>query len=202
MKGRDAFFQELFGRAPTTDELRRFDRLSALAGMPPDDSMWYVILVNELYEDRLSRRLSEIDHVAEEAADKALTKISEAVYTKADELAARKSKGFFWRSWGFAMSMVLLLCAAALNVGYTMGSGKTPFWVRPADSGERILSWFFNVPSGWLVALGSAPFLVEVLRESLGQLRLGIEKDVTLQMLKAAGAVLGLFFLLFVVLGF
>jgi hypothetical protein len=202
MKGRDAFFQELFGRAPTTDELRRFDRLSTLAGMPPDDSMWYVILVNEFYEDRINRRLSEIDSVAENAADKALAKISEAVYAKADELAARKSKGFLWRSWGFAMSMVLLLCAAALNVGYIMGSGKEPFWIRPSHSGERILSWFFNVPSGWLVAIGSAPFLVEILRESSEKLRLGIEKDVALPMLKAVGAIAGLLLLLLVVLGF
>ena len=160
MKGRDAFFSEIFGRPPTSEEVRKFDHMGTLAGMKPDDSMWYVILINEFYEDRLNRRLSEIDRVAEDAAEKALTKISEAVYAKADELATRKNRGFLWRSCGFAMSMVLLLCAVALNSGYIMGSGEAPFWIRPGNSGERVLSWFFNVPSGWLVALGSGPFLI------------------------------------------
>jgi hypothetical protein len=173
--------------------------MGTLARLTPDDSLWYAILVNEYFEDRLNTRLSEIDRVAENAAEKALVKISEAVYAKADELAARRSKGFFWRSYGFATSMVILLCAVVLNVGYTMGSGKDPFWVRPENSWERMLSWFFNVPSGWLVAIGSGPFLVGVLRESLETLRMGIGGNITLPMLKFIGAVAGLIFLLFAV---
>jgi hypothetical protein len=201
MKGRDAFFQELFGRAPTADELRRFDRMGALMSLASDDSMWYVILVNEFYENRLKARLSDLDRVAEDAAEKTLAKISEAVYLKADELAARKSRGFMWRAQGFALSMTLLLCAVTMNAGYMMGSGKDPFWIRPGNSGERILSWFFNVPSGWLVLLGSGPFLVETLQESIEKLRFGIERDIVLPILKAAGTAVALIFLLFTVLG-
>jgi hypothetical protein len=163
--------------------------------------VWYAILVNEFYEDRLNTRLAEIDRVAENAAEKALLKISEAVYSKADELANRRSKGLFWRSCGFAMGMITLLCAAVLNVGYTMGSGKDPFWVRPHNAWERTLSWFFNVPSGWLVAVVSSPFLVGVLRDSFERLRLGIGGDVALPMLKFMGAVVGLIFLFFAVFG-
>jgi len=107
-----------------------------------------------------------------------------------------------WRAQGFALSMALLLCAVALNAGYVMGSGKDPFWIRPGNSGERILSWFFNVPSGWLVLIGSGPFLVEALQESIEKLRFGIERDIVLPILKAAGAAVALLFLLFVVLGF
>jgi hypothetical protein len=107
-----------------------------------------------------------------------------------------------WRAQGFALSMVLLLCAVTLNAGYMMGSGKDPFWLRPGNAGERILSWFFNVPSGWLVLAGAGPFLVEVLHESVEKLRFGIEKDVIFPILKAAGAAVALVFLLFVVLGF
>jgi hypothetical protein len=149
----------------------------------------------------LVRRLSEIDRVAEDAAEKALTKISEAVYEKVDELAARKNRGFMWRTCGFAMSMILLLCVVALNAGYVMGSGKDPFWIRPGNSGERLLSWFFNVPSGWLAALGSCPFLIEILRESIEKIRSGTEKDIAFSILKTAGAAIALIFLLFVVLG-
>jgi hypothetical protein len=119
--------------------------MGTLASLSPDDSLWYAILVNEFYEDRLKARLTEIDRVADNAAEKALVKISEAVYVKADELAARKSRGFVWRGQGFAMSMVLLLCVAMLNAGYIMGSGKDPFWLRPGNAGERILSWFFRL---------------------------------------------------------
>jgi hypothetical protein len=201
MKERDEFFRELFGREPTREELQRFDRMGALVNMKPGDTMWHVILINEFYEDRMKARLTEIDRVAENAAEKALTRISEAVYQKSDELAARKSRGFMWRSWGFAQSMTLILCVIALNAGYTMGSGKDPFWIRPGNAAERILSWFFNVPSGWIVAVGAAPFFVEVLQESLEKLRFGIEKDVAFPVLKAAGAAVALIFLLFVVLG-
>ena len=202
MKGRDAFFQELFGRTPTAEEVRRFARMGTLASLSPDDSLWYAILVNEFYEDRLKVRLTEIDGVADNAAEKALLKISEAVYVKADELAARKSKGFMWRAQGLAMSMVLLLCVATLNAGYMMGSGKEPFWLRPGNAGERILSWFFNVPSGWIVALGAGPFLGEVFWESVAKLRLGSDRNVLLLLLKVIGAGVALVFLLFVVLGF
>jgi hypothetical protein len=202
MKGRDAFFQELFGRSPTGDEIRRFDCMGTLASLSPDDSLWYAILVNEFYEDRLKNRLTEIDRVADNAAEKALVKISEAVYAKADELAARKNRGFVWRAQGFAMSMVLLLCVAMLNAGYMMGSGKDPFWLRPGNAGERILSWFFNVPSGWIVVVGAAPFLGEMFRESIEKLRLGSDSNMLLPLLKTVGAGVALVFLLFVVLGF
>jgi hypothetical protein len=201
MKERDAFFRELFGREPTLEEVQRFDKMASLMNMKPNDTMWHVILINEFYEDRFNMRLKEIDRVADNAAERALTKISEAVYLKADELAAKKNRGFMRRSWGFAQSMTLMLCVIALNAGYSMGSGKDPFWIRRGNAVERILSWFFNVPSGWLVAVGTAPFLVEVLHESLEKLRFGIEQDVVLPIFKAAVSVAALIFLLFVVLG-
>jgi hypothetical protein len=200
MKDRDAFFRELFGREPTREEVQRFDRMGMLMNMKSGDSMWHVILVNEFYEDRLKARLTEIDRVAENAAEKALTKISEAVYQKSDELASRKSRGYMWRAWGFTQSMTLMLCVIAMNAGYTMGSGKDPFWIQPENTAERILSWFFNVPSGWIVAVGAGPFFVEVLQESLEKLRFGIKKDIYFPILKAAGATVALIFLLFVVL--
>jgi hypothetical protein len=201
MKERDAFFRELFGREPTREEVQRLDRMGSLMNMKSGDTMWHVILVNEFYEDRLNKRLTEIDRVAENAAEKALNRISEAVYQKSDELAARKSRGFAWRSWGLAQSMTLMLCVIALNAGYSMGSGKDPFWIRRGNSVVRILSWFFNVPSGWLVVIGTGPFFVEVLQESFEKLRFGIDKDSALPFLKATGAFVSLIFLLFVVLG-
>jgi hypothetical protein len=201
MKERDAFFQELFGREPTREEIQRFDRMGMLMNMKSGDTMWHVILVNEFYENRLKARLAEIDRVAENAAEKALGRISEAVYQKSDELAAQKNRGYMWRAWGFTQSMTLMLCVIALNAGYTMGSGKDPFWIRPENAAERILSWFFNVPSGWLVAVGACPFLGEMFLDSIEKLRFGIGKDIVLPLLKAAEAAIALIVLLFVVLG-
>jgi hypothetical protein len=63
------------------------------------------------------------------------------------------------------------------------------------------LSWFFNVPSGWIVGVGVAPFLGEVFWESVEKLRLGSDRNVLLPLLKAVGAGVVLIFLLFVVLG-
>ena len=202
MKERDELFRELFGREPTREELHKFSKIGSLMSLKPGDSMWHVIMVNEFYEDRLNNRLAEIDRVADNAAEKALVRISEAVYQKSEDIAKQRNRGFMLRSWGFAQSMTLMLCVIALNAGYIMGSGKYPFWLRPANTGERILSWFFNVPSGWLVVIGCAPFFVEILKESAEKLRMGIEKDFVLSLLKATGSSVALIFLLFIVLGF
>jgi hypothetical protein len=202
LEERDELFQELFGRAPDAEEVRRFERMGALMRLKPDDSLWYVILVNELYENRLKARLASIDGVADNAAGKALTRISEAVYVKAGELAARREKGYLWRSWGLFTSTVVLLCALSLNAGYMMGSGKIPFWLRPDNTFEVVVSWFFNVPSGWIVLIGSAPFLIEVFWESAGKARFGLDKDVLFPILKAAAAAFALVLLVFVVFAF
>jgi hypothetical protein len=82
-----------------------------------------------------------------------------------------------------------------------MGSGKEPFWLRPGNAGERVLSWLFNVPSGWIVVVGAGPFLGEMFWESLEKLRMGSDRNMLLPLLKAAGSAVALTFLLFVMLG-
>jgi hypothetical protein len=75
-QGRDALFQEFFGREPTKEELQRFDRLESLMGVPRDDSLWYYVLINEFYDDRLKNSLADVERVASDAANKALEKIA------------------------------------------------------------------------------------------------------------------------------
>jgi hypothetical protein len=161
-QGRDALFQEFFGREPTKEELQRFDRLENIMGVPRDDSIWYYVLLNEFYDDRLKNSLANVERVADDAASRALEKIAEAVVEKADSLAAQKHKGFMWRSWGLMMSFMVLLCAAVFNAGYVAGSGSYPFWLRPGSALSWTLGWFLNVPSGWILLLGSGPFLFEI----------------------------------------
>jgi hypothetical protein len=164
--GRDALFQEFFGREPTKDELQRFDRMENLMGIPRDDAIWYFVLIHEFYDDHMRNRLADVARVSDDAAGRALEKIAEVVAEKADSLAAQKDKGFILRSWAFMMSLVVLLCAAVFNAGYVMGSGTYPFWLRPQSGMWRVLGWFLNVPSGWILLLGSGPFLFEIYTEN------------------------------------
>ena len=161
-QGRDALFQEFFGREPTKEELQRFDRMENIMGVPRDDTVWYFVLIHEFYDDRMKNRLADVDRVADGAANKALEKIAGAVVEKADSLAAQKDRGFMWRSWGLLMSSIVLLCAAVFNAGHVMGNGHYPFWLRSGSGLSRTLGWFLNVPSGWILLLGSGPFLFEI----------------------------------------
>ena len=128
---RDEFFQELFQRPPTQEEQHRFDRFQDVMSLATDDSMWYVILVNEFYDNKLESRLQDVKNVANSAAKAALVKIGEAVNDKAEEIAKTRNHGFFWRSWGLMLSLVVLSGAMCVNAGYVMGSGKYPFWLTP-----------------------------------------------------------------------
>lgn len=166
--------------------------------------MWYVVLVNELYEDRLKNRLAEIDRIADDTAGKALERIAAAVNEKAAALAVRKDKVSLWRSWSFLMSLVVLLCAVALTAGYMMGSGRYPFWFEPETDLQRMVSWVLNVPSGWILLMGSGPFLAEIFWSSAKRLSadkyLGLTYGNIIMVLKAAGSLTALMIILFLVL--
>ena len=159
--GRDALFRAFLNRDPTSEEIQRLDRLEQLMGIHDDDSLWYGVIIGEIYDERLAKRLTDIDNVASGAADKALEKIASAVVEKADELAAQKDKGFTWRSLALLMVPVILLCAVTFNAGYVMGSGNYPFWVRSQNAFQLTLGWFLSVPSGWIALLGCSPFVFE-----------------------------------------
>lgn len=196
MKTRDQFFQELFNRPPTPEEQHHFDRLGSLMSLAQDDSMWYVILVNEFYDNRLKSRLNDVEAASNSAAKAALVKIGEAVEEKAEEIAAMKNQGFLWRSWGMMMSMIVLLGAICVNAGYVMGSGKYPFWLAPENTLSKIAGYLFNVPSGWILLLGSSPFLLKSFFESVSALkrnsRLGINKKKGGLVMKAIGSFISL----------
>ena len=129
----------------------------------------------------MKKSLAEVERVADGAANKALEKIAEAVVEKADSLAVQKYRGAMWRSWALLISLVVLLCAAVFNAGYVMGSGHYPFWLRSENGLIRILRWFLNVPSGWILLLGSGPFLFEVYTENTRKItankRFGVNKE-------------------------
>lgn len=203
-QGRHVLFRELFGREPSAEELQKFDRMGSFMGMRDDDSMWYVIIVNEFYDDRLKSRLAEVDRVADNAAEKALIRIAETVGEKADMIAARKNSGFMWRSWGLMMSTLVLLCGITMNTGYVMGCGKYPFWLKPENGLHRVLGWFLNVPSGWIFLLGTGPFLFDSLVRNMKAIaarkRLGLAEGNPALFLRATGDLTALIFLFVVVL--
>lgn len=204
MKTRDQFFQELFNRPPTPEEQHHFDRLGSLMSLAQDDSMWYVILVNEFYDNRLKNRLNDIEAVSNSAAKAALVKIGEAVEEKAEEIAVIKNQGFLWRSWGMMMSMIVLLGAICVNAGYVMGSGKYPFWLAPENTLSKIVGYFLNVPSGWILLLGSSPFLLKSFFESASIIkrnsRLGITEKKGRLVMKAIGSFISLIAIVYITL--
>jgi hypothetical protein len=201
---RDTFFQELFGRPPNAEESQRLEKIALLMGLKQDDAMWYVILVNEFYDDRLKNRLVAIDRIADNTAQKALERIAVAVNEKAAALATRKDKASQWRSWGFLMSLVVLFCAVAQTAGYMMGSGRYPFWFEPETDLQRMASWVLNVPSGWILFMGSGPFLAEIFSSSVKRLLvdkyLGLTFGNMIMVLKAVGSLAALMIILFLVL--
>jgi hypothetical protein len=157
--------------------------------------------VNEFYDDRLKNRLADVERVADDAVNKALEKIAEAVGEKAGSLVAQKDKGFLWRSWGLLMSFIVLLCASVFNAGYVMGSGgESPFWLRPENGMRGLLGWFLNVPSGWILLLGSGPFLFEIYTKNTKKItankRFGInEKENAVLYVKSLASLVALGFI-------
>ena len=64
---RDEFFQELYKRPPTEEEIARFSRFGDVLNLAKEDSMWYIILVNEFYDNRHVERLQDVERVAKGA---------------------------------------------------------------------------------------------------------------------------------------
>jgi hypothetical protein len=202
MPGRDALFQELFGCAPNQEELQRFDRIGSLMELSADDSLWYFILVNEFYDDRMKNRLAEIDRVTESAVNKALTEIAETAGKNLGGLSSREGKGA-GRSW--ALGFIVLLCAVMFNSGYVMGSGASPLWPRPESGFRRVIGWLLNVPSGWIVLLGSGSYLFEIYWDSTKKItankRFGIERKENIALyVKSLASLLGMGLIVLLVL--
>jgi hypothetical protein len=175
-------------------------------GLTDDDSLWYMIIVNEFYDDRLKTRLADLDRAADSAAVMAVSKIAEKVNEHADAIAERKHRGYLWRSWGFFLALLVTLCAGILSAGYVIGSGKDPFWLKPDNAFERVVSWFLNVPAGWIFLLGCAPFFFDSLQSSIRNLRFGSSQQDVWELIclasKMIGAFVGLVFVLVVMLAF
>ena len=201
---RDEFFQKLFQRPPTQEEQHRFDRFGDVMSLATDDSMWYVILVNEFFDNKLESRLKDIENVANSAAKAALVKIGEAVNDKAEEIAETRNQGFLWRSWGLMISLVVLFGAICVNAGYVMGSGNYPFWLKPQEGLFKVAGYFLNVPSGWILLIGCSPFLLKNFTNAMAaakrNTRLGIKEGNGIFVFEALGALASFIFVLFLVI--
>ena len=95
------------------------------------------------------------------------------------------------------ISALVMFGAIMLNAGYTMGRGAYPFWLDSGNRFQMILSWFFNVPSGWILLLGSGPFLFNIYTESINKIfnnqRFGIQgKENIILRVKAVASLIAL----------
>jgi hypothetical protein len=171
-------------RELTDAERVEFLELAGAIGMSSVEDYLYMLMVFKRNEDRVSSQMlsfkkemkarfdamgileNKIDARLGKTLEEMLDKMAGVFVEKADELASQKNKVETWRTWAFMMSALVMFSAMILNAGYLMGSGAYPFWLYTRSKSLSILSWFFNVPSGWILLLGSGPFLYNVHAES------------------------------------
>ena len=171
-------------RELTESERIEFLELVGAIGMSNVDDYLYILMIFKRNEDRISAQMfsfrkemktrfdqmgvleGKIDATLGKTLKDMLDKMAVVFVEKADDLAAQKSKVETWRTGAFMMSAIVMFGAVILNAGYVMGSGTYPFWLRPINSFQLIVSWLLNVPSGWILLLGSGPFLYRVYTES------------------------------------
>jgi hypothetical protein len=180
------FFLKLLGRVPSQEETARFDRIARATNWPDDDGMWYFIYINEFYDDRLKKRLQEIDIAPEDAIRRTeegikkmvrriMEEMSDSLEKQLTEITARRDRWANIRSWGLFVGALSIFFAVVFNTGHVMGAGQPPFWFHPRNRLEWFASLFFLVPSGWVVFLGSLPYALYTLKDSF----LGFPKKVS-----------------------
>jgi hypothetical protein len=171
------FFNRLLGHPPDKSQISRFDRIAQATRLDDDDGLWYYIYINEFYDERLSRRLQEIDSAPETAIRRAEEGIKKMVRKTMEEMAGsferelaksaeRQNRWSNIRSWGLLVGALAAFFAVVFNAGYVMGAGQTPFWFHPRNRLEWFCSLFFLVPSGWIIFVGSLPYAFNLLKDS------------------------------------
>jgi hypothetical protein len=171
------FFNRLLGHPPDKAQISRFDRIAQATKMDDDDGLWYYIYINEFYDERLDRRLKEIDSASETAIRRTEEGVKKMVRKTMEEMgnsferelaesAERQNKWTNIRSWGLFVGALSAFFAVVFNAGYVMGAGQTPFWFHPRNRLEWFCSLFFLVPSGWVIFVGSLPYALHLLKDS------------------------------------
>jgi hypothetical protein len=189
--------QAILRRELTETERVEFLELGGAIGMSSVEDYLYMLMIFKRNEDRISAQMTsfrkemkarfdemgvlenKIDDTLGKTLEDMVDKMRGVFVEKADDLAAQKNKTETWRSWALMMSVLVIFGAIMVNSGYVLGSGTSPFWLHPNNRLQLILSWFLNVPSGWILLLGSTPFLLNVYTESTKKIydnkRFGIE---------------------------
>jgi hypothetical protein len=180
--------QAILKRELTENERIEFLELAGAIGMSSVEDYLYMLMIFKRNEDRITGQMvsfkkemkarfdemgvleKKVDATLGKTLEDMLDKMAGVFVEKAEDLAAQKIKVVAWRSWGFMMSALVIFGAIILNAGYTMGSGVDPFWLYPGNRFQFILSCFFNVPSGWILLLGSGPFLFNAYKESTNKI--------------------------------
>jgi hypothetical protein len=176
------FFSRLLGHDPDKDQSARFNQIAKATKLEGDDGMWYYIFINEFYDERLKKRLEQMDKVSdlsiqktEEGVKKTVRKILENMSEETiasfkqnlENIAAHRSQWEALRSWGILIASLAAFFAVAFNAGYVMGAGNSPFWFHPKGNIQWFFSLFFLVPSGWVIFLGGLPYAFYTLKSSL-----------------------------------
>ena len=189
-------------RELTENERIEFMELAAAIGQSSVEDYLYILMIFKKNEDKVNSQMVSFRNEMKERFDEMgilnnefaathgkthedmLSKMADVFVEKADDLANKRSRAETWRSWALMMTGLVILGATTLNAGYIMASGTPPYWLNSINSFQFMLSWFFNVPSGWILLLGSSPFLYRIYADSIKKVynnkRFGIEGKINI----------------------
>jgi hypothetical protein len=206
-------FENLLARKATDKEKLHLLRVKNALGLRENDAMWLILMSLEEYVyrfDQVSGKLREDTHALVEehkgildaeavsAAQKAQEKIADALAKRVESTISQATQTKYMVSLAWSVIALVLLAVVTFAAGVVMGSGKIPWWTRPAIEltlPQIFLSSVLSAPAGWIFSLLAVPcsvyYLYNFSLEGLTKKR-QIEK-----ILKSVGCVLVTFLFLY-----
>jgi hypothetical protein len=174
-KGLLSAFERLLGRQASDQEKIRLLRTKDVLGLRENDALWLILMSLEEYGyrfDQISKKVQKettalveahrqiLDAEAISAAEKAQGVIADALAKRVEKSIAQVTKTKFLTSLGWSVIALVLLAALCFVAGFVMGSGKAPWWTRPAEdltNVQIVVSSIIMAPAGWIFSLLALP---------------------------------------------
>lgn len=135
----DAFinkYERLIGRKLTQEEILRLQRVKDTLGLRDDDALWDVLIAidwQRTYYEEIPQKIGEVSNEllknlresAELEVKKSRAELSQAVIKEAQKLSGKMTLVNQLYAATAAILGLFLACAAAMLIGYNLGSGQT-----------------------------------------------------------------------------
>jgi hypothetical protein len=175
-------FESLLGRQATDKEKIHLLRAKSVLKLHENDALWLILMSLEDYAYRFDlipekvqkntaalveehKKILEAEAVA--AAQRTQEKIADALAKRVEATIFQTARTKYIMSLGWTVIALVLLSVISFTSGAVMGSGRIPWWARPAQgmtSAEVFLSSILAAPAGWVFSLLAVPCTVCYLR--------------------------------------